>query len=341
MIEIKSLTLDTLKEQISLMGEPSFRAKQIYKWLHLGIESFDEITNISKDLRIKLSEKFILTVPTIKNKQTSEIDGTIKYLWELSDGSLIESVLMQYNHGISACVSNQVGCAMGCSFCVSGSFGLTRSLSSGEILDQIIFMNKDNNINISNIVMMGSGEPLDNYDNVLTFIKNVNNPDGLNIGQRHITLSTSGLAPKIDMLAKEKLQINLAISLHSTDNEARSKIMPVNKAYNIETLIKACNNYFDITGRRITYEYAMIDKVSDTDICANSIIKLFKGQNCQFNLIPLNGNQDAQLKRSSKENIKKFTEKLNSNGINATVRRTLGPDIDASCGQLRGSIEGE
>lgn len=341
MIEIKSLTLDNLKEQMSLMGEPSFRAKQIYKWLHLGIESFDEITNISKDLRIKLSEKFILTVPTIKKKQISEIDGTIKYLWELSDGSLIESVLMQYNHGVSACVSSQVGCSMGCTFCVSGKFGLTRCLSSGEILDQIIFMNKDNNINISNIVMMGSGEPLDNYDNVVCFIKNVNNPDGLNIGQRHITLSTSGLAPRIDKLAGEKLQINLAVSLHSANNETRSKIMPVNRAYNIETLLKACNNYFDITGRRITYEYAMIDKISDTDICANDIISLFKGQNCQFNLIPLNTDKNSELKRSSKENIRKFSEKLIKNGINATVRRTLGPDIEASCGRLRGSVEGE
>lgn len=341
MIEIKSLTLDNLKEQMSLMGEPSFRAKQIYKWLHLGIESFDEITNISKDLRIKLSEKFILTVPTIKKKQISEIDGTIKYLWELSDGSLIESVLMQYNHGVSACVSSQVGCSMGCTFCVSGKFGLTRCLSSGEILDQIIFMNKDNNINISNIVMMGSGEPLDNYDNVVCFIKNVNNPDGLNIGQRHITLSTSGLAPRIDKLAGEKLQINLAVSLHSVNNETRSKIMPVNRAYNIETLLKACNNYFDITGRRITYEYAMIDKISDTDICANDIISLFKGQNCQFNLIPLNTDKNSELKRSSKENIRKFSEKLIKNGINATVRRTLGPDIEASCGRLRGSVEGE
>lgn len=341
MIEIKSLTPGQLKEQMELMGEPSFRAKQIYKWLHLGIESFDEITNISKELRIKLNEKFILTVPVIEKKQISQIDGTIKYLWKLSDGSLIESVLMSYNHGITACVSSQVGCSMGCTFCVSGSFGLKRNLSTGEILDQIIFMNKDNNINISNIVMMGSGEPLDNYDNVLSFIKNVNNQDGLNIGQRHITLSTSGLAPKIDKLAQEKLQINLAISLHSVFDETRSEIMPINRAYNIETLIKACNNYFNITGRRITYEYAMIDTVSDTDVCSSNIIQLFKGQNCQFNLIPLNGNQNARLKRSAKANIEKFAQKLNSNGINATVRRTLGPDIDASCGQLRGSIEGE
>lgn len=341
MLEIKSLTFEQIKEQMSLMGQPSFRAKQIYKWLHLGIESFDEITNISKDLRIKLSEKFILTVPIIKKKQISEIDDTIKYLWELSDGSLIESVLMKYKHGLSACVSSQVGCSMACSFCVSGRFGLTRSLSTGEILDQVIFMNKDNNINISNIVMMGSGEPLDNYDNVLCFIRNVNNPDGLNIGQRHITLSTSGLAPKIDKLAQEKLQINLAVSLHSANNETRSKIMPINRAYNIETLLKACNNYFDITGRRITYEYAMIDKISDTNICVNDIIRLFKGQNCQFNLIPLNVDENSELKRSTKENIRKFSEKLIKNGINATVRRTLGPDIDASCGQLRGSVEGE
>lgn len=335
MIEIKNLGLDELKVELEKISEKSFRAKQIFKWLHLGVESFDEMTDLSKALREKLSKNFILTVPKIVDKQVSKVDGTVKYLWEVQNGDCVESVLMRYKHGNTVCVSTQVGCRMGCTFCASGLLGLKRNLSTSEILDQVLFMQKDSGLTINNIVLMGTGEPLDNYDNVIKFLKLVSCSDGIQIGQRHISLSTSGLADKIDELAQEKLQITLSISLHSPDNESRSKIMPVNRSYPVERLIASTNAYFDKTGRRVSYEYAMINGVSDTAAQAQKLAKLLKGRPSHVNLIPLNEVKESGLSASTRENVRKFQQILENHGISATVRRKLGPDIDAACGQLR------
>ena len=339
--EIKCRTLQELKAELTEMGEKPFRAGQIFSWLHQGVRSFDEMTNISKPLRAKLEEHYLLTAPAIARKQVSKVDGTVKYLWELHDGCCVESVFMKYHHGNTACVSSQVGCRMGCKFCASGIGGLERSLSAGEILDQILFMQRDTGERISNIVLMGTGEPLDNYDNVLRFIRLVGAEQGLNIGQRHISLSTSGLADQIDRLAKEKLQITLSISLHSPDNESRSAIMPVNRSYPVERLLQSCRGYFDATGRRISYEYTMIDGVSDRPWQAQKLAALLRGRPAHVNLIPLNHVTESGLHTSRKENIAAFQNILEKNGITATVRRTLGPDIDASCGQLRRRHIGE
>ena len=260
MTEIKCLTIDELKSALKDMGEKPFRAGQIFKWLHEGVSSFDEMSNLSKELRARLAENFILTVPEVARKQVSKVDGTVKYLWRMRDGDCVESVLMHYEHGVSVCVSTQVGCRMGCKFCASGLNGKKRNLSAGEILDEILFMQKDSGEKVSNIVLMGTGEPLDNYDNVLKFLHLVSCPEGINIGQRHISLSTSGIADKIETLAKEKLQITLSVSLHAPDDETRSSIMPVNDAYPVERLMQACRYYFDTTGRRISYEYMGQDR---------------------------------------------------------------------------------
>ena len=286
--EIKCRTIPELKEELAALGEKPFRAQQIFRWMHTGVSDFDEMTNLSKPLRTKLRENYLLTAPRIVRKQVSALDGTIKYLWELHDGNCVESVFMRYHHGNSACVSSQVGCRMGCKFCASGIGGLVRSLSAGEILDQILFMQKDTGERISNIVLMGTGEPLDNYDNVLRFLELVGSPDGLNIGQRHISLSTSGLADQIDRLAEEKLQITLSVSLHSPDNESRSAMMPVNRSYPVERLIRSCRHYFDVTGRRVSYEYTMIDGVSDRPWQAKKLAALLHGRPAHVNLIPLN-----------------------------------------------------
>ncbi|MGN1014189.1 MAG: 23S rRNA (adenine(2503)-C(2))-methyltransferase RlmN [Butyricicoccus sp.] len=333
--EIKNRTMAELKQELTELGEKPFRAQQVFRWLHLGVSDFEEMTNLSKQLRETLREHYLLTAPNIVRKQVSAVDGTIKYLWELHDGNCVESVFMRYKHGNSACVSSQVGCRMGCKFCASGIGGLVRSLSAGEILDQILFMQKDTGERISNIVLMGTGEPLDNYDNVLRFIHLVGAPEGLNIGQRHISLSTSGLADQIDRLAQEKLQITLSVSLHSPDNESRSSMMPVNRSYPVERLLESCRNYFDITGRRISYEYTMIDGVSDHPWQARKLASLLRGRPAHVNLIPLNTVTESGLKPSSRASVSGFQKILESNGITATVRRTLGPDIDASCGQLR------
>lgn len=335
MIEIKNLTIEELKEQLCQMGEKSFRAGQIFKWLHEGAESFEQMSNLSKDLRKKLAETFELTVPTVRRKQVSQIDGTIKYLWQVGQGDLIESVLMRYEHGNTACVSTQVGCRMGCKFCASGLNGLKRHLSAGEILDEILFMQKESGETIHNIVLMGTGEPLDNYDNVLKFLRLVSCPEGINIGQRHISLSSAGIADKIEMLAKEKLQITLSISLHASDDETRSSIMPVNMAYPIERLMKACNTYFDTTGRRISYEYMMAKDKTDRMFQAEKLAKLLKGRPAHVNLIPLNEVEESPLKPSDKKTVRAFQLALEKKGVTATVRRKLGPDIDAACGQLR------
>lgn len=276
-----------------------------------------------------------MTVPHAERKQISKVDGTVKYLWRMRGGDCVESVLMRYKHGNTVCVSTQVGCRMGCKFCASGLFGLKRNLSAGEILDQVLFAQKDAGVKISNIVLMGTGEPLDNYDNVLKFLHLVSCPQGVNIGQRHISLSTSGLADKIEKLADEKLQITLSISLHAPDNESRSAIMPVNGSYPIERLMQACNYYFDTTGRRISYEYAMSKGISDRPWQAEKLASLLKGRPGHVNLIPLNPVKESAVQPSTREAVRRFQQILEKNGVTATVRRRLGPDIDAACGQLR------
>lgn len=335
MTEIKALTFSELKDGMQALGEKSFRAGQIFKWLHLGVESFDEMTDLSKGLREKLSQNFVVTVPKRIEKQVSKLDGTAKYLWEMRDGDCVESVLMRYKHGNTACVSTQVGCRMGCAFCASGLLGLKRNLSAGEILDQILFMQKDSGEKIHNIVLMGTGEPLDNYENVLKFLRIVSCEQGIQIGQRHISLSTSGIADKIEALAQENLQITLSISLHAPDDESRSKMMPVNKSFPIPRLIEATNGYFDRTGRRVSYEYAMARGVSDRPWQAEQLAKLLRGRPAHVNLIPLNPVKESALQPSTRESVRRFQEILERHGIAATVRRRLGPDIDAACGQLR------
>lgn len=334
-IQIKCLSLEELRTALSEMGEKPFRAGQIFKWLHTPVTSFDEMSDLSKDLRARLSERFELTVPHAERKQISKVDGTVKYLWRMRGGDCVESVLMRYKHGNTVCVSTQVGCRMGCKFCASGLFGLKRNLSAGEILDQVLFAQKDAGVKISNIVLMGTGEPLDNYDNVLKFLHLVSCPQGVNIGQRHISLSTSGLADKIEKLADEKLQITLSISLHAPDNESRSAIMPANGSYPIERLMQACNYYFDTTGRRISYEYAMSKGISDRPWQAEKLASLLKGRPGHVNLIPLNPVKESAVQPSTREAVRRFQQILEKNGVTATVRRRLGPDIDAACGQLR------
>lgn len=333
--EIKCLSMDELRAELAAMGEKPFRAKQIFKWLHTPVDSFDEMSDLSKDLRARLAERFELTVPHVERKQVSKLDGTVKYLWRMRGGDCVESVLMRYEHGNTVCVSTQVGCRMGCKFCASGLFGLKRNLSAGEILDQVLFAQKDSGLKISNIVLMGTGEPLDNYDNVLRFLHLVSCQEGINIGQRHISLSTSGLADKIEKLADEKLQITLSISLHAPDNESRGKIMPVNRSYPIERLMQACNYYFDTTGRRISYEYAMSRGISDRPWQAERLAALLKGRPGHVNLIPLNPVKESAVQPSTRESVRRFQQILEKNGVTATVRRRLGPDIDAACGQLR------
>ena len=333
MQDLKSMTQEEMTLALKAMGQPSFRGKQVFTWLHKGVTSFDEMTNLPKDLRDKLKSEFFLTVPKVARKQMSKQDGTIKYLWELSDGNCIESVLMRYHHGNTVCISSQVGCRMGCAFCASTIAGKVRNLTASEILDQVIFAQKDSGLPISNIVLMGIGEPLDNLDNVLRFLELVNHPDGLNIGMRHISLSTCGVIPGIERLAELELQLTLSVSLHAPDSETRSQIMPVNRAYDVENLFDACHRYFEKTGRRISFEYAMIDGVNDHDWQADLIAKKLKGMPGHVNLIPLNDVVESPLKPSRR--IAAFQKRLESHGLTATVRRSLGGDIDASCGQLR------
>lgn len=335
MTEIKSLSIEELKRALAALGEPAFRAGQIFQWLHRPVSSFDEMTNLSKALREKLAASFELTVPTVERKQVSKVDGTVKYLWHVREGDCVESVLMRYKHGNTVCVSTQVGCRMGCAFCASGLGGLKRNLSAGEILDEVLFMQKDSGEPVHNIVLMGTGEPLDNYENVLKFLHLVSCEGGVNIGQRHISLSTSGIADKIDTLAEEKLQITLSISLHAPDDESRSSMMPVNRSYPIARLIASANAYFDKTGRRVSYEYAMARGVSDRPWQAEQLAKLLRGRPAHVNLIPLNEVEESALRPSTRESVRKFQEILERHGVACTVRRRLGPDIDAACGQLR------
>ena len=333
MIDIKSMTLEEITDLLKGWGEPTFRGKQVFTWLHRGVTSFDDMSNLSKSLRTKLTEQCYITVPTVARKQVSRLDGTIKYLWRLGDGNCIESVVMQYHHGNTVCISSQVGCRMGCAFCASTIAGKVRDLTPSEILDQVIFAQMDSGFPLSNIVLMGIGEPLDTRENVFKFLRLVNHPDGLNIGMRHISLSTCGVIPGIEALAEEDLQLTLSVSLHAPDSETRSRIMPVNKAYDVEDLFAACHRYFQKTGRRISFEYAMIDGVNDSDAQADLIAKRIAGMPGHVNLIPLNDVVESPFKPSKR--IAAFQKRLESHGITATVRRSLGGDIDASCGQLR------
>lgn len=333
MTDLKSMTLEEMTAFFKQLGQPAFRARQVFQWLHRGAVSFDEMSNLPKSLRSQLEEQCLITVPAAERRQESQIDGTVKYLWRLKDGNCIETVLMRYKHGNTVCVSCQVGCNMGCVFCASTLGGKVRDLEPSEILDQVIFTQKDIGEPISNIVMMGIGEPLDNFDHVLRFLELVNHPDGLNIGMRHISVSTCGLVKKIDKLAQLGLQLTLSVSLHAPDDDTRSRLMPVNRAVGVKLLMDTCRKYFETTGRRISYEYAMIDGVNDSDSQADLLASLLKGQPGHVNLIPLNNVEESPLKPSRR--IRQFQQRLESHGITATVRRKLGSDIDASCGQLR------
>lgn len=332
---IKDFTLEELKEKLKEMGEKPFRAEQIFKWLYDDrASSFEDMTNLSIDLRNKLNDIFVIKEFKILKKQVAS-DGTKKYLFDILDGNAIETVLMQYHHGYSLCVSSQVGCKMGCKFCASTGIPFVRNLSSGEIVEQIMAVERDEKIRISNIVFMGIGEPLDNYDNVVKAIHLINNPKGLNIGARHISVSTSGLVPKIYKLAEENIQCTLSISLHATTNEQRSKMMPVNNSYPIEELLQACRDYIEKTHRRISFEYALAKENNDNLEDAKRLVKLLKGMLCHVNLIPINKIENGSFTKSSNENIMRFRDYLNEHGIVATIRRELGSDIDAACGQLR------
>ena len=333
MTDIKSMTLGEITEALRAMGEPSFRGKQVFTWLHRGVTAFDQMINIPKSLREKLAREYIITAPTVARKQVSKLDGTIKYLWELSDGNCIETVLMSYHHGNTVCISSQVGCRMGCKFCASTLAGKVRNLRPSEMLDQVLFTQLDSGKEISNIVLMGIGEPLDNRANVMRFLELINHPEGMNIGMRHISLSTCGVVPGIDALAQDNLQLTLSVSLHAPDSETRSRIMPVNNAYDVSELFEACHRYFKKTGRRISFDYAMIDGVNDHDWQADLLAEKIHGMPGHVNLIPLNDVVESEFKPSKR--VSAFQKRLESHGLTATIRRSLGGDIDASCGQLR------
>lgn len=337
--DIRSLTLPEIEADLEAMGEKKFRASQVYKWVASGCESFEEMTNISKELREKLDATYFIPTVKIIKKLVSSIDGTVKYLYELYDGERIESVLMKYNHGYTVCISTQVGCRMGCSFCASGIEGLFRNLSPAEMLAQVMKAGRDNQVRVSNIVLMGMGEPLDNFENVKRFLELVSDPKGLGIGYRHISLSTSGVVPGIYKLGKLNIPITLSISLHAPFDDIRSEMMKVNRRWSINELITACKDYQKITGRRISFEYAMIKGKNDTEACALKLAEILKGIMCHVNLIPVNPVKEKNYEKSDRVALLRFADRLNGLGVNTTVRRTLGSDIDASCGQLRRKFE--
>lgn len=336
MTDIKSLTFDELNSEITSIGLPKFRTGQIYSWLHeKGVDSFDEMSNLSKDLRQKLSEKYFIPSVKIEDKYVSKIDDTVKYLFKLYDGEYVEAVIMKYKYGYTICISSQVGCKMGCKFCASTLAGFKRNLLPAEMESQLHIAQKDLNIRISHIVLMGIGEPLDNYYNVIKFIKTVNNDKGLNISMRDITLSTCGVVPKMYDLANEQMPITLTLSLHAPNDKIRSSMMPVNDKWGVDEAIAACKNYAEKTGRRVSFEYTLINGVNDTEECAKELASKLAGMLCHVNLIPVNDVEERGNVRSTDKSIKNFCETLYSLGINATIRRTLGSDINASCGQLR------
>ena len=333
--DIKALLPDELRAALEPLGLPAFRAKQIFSWLAAGVSSFDEMTNLPKELRKKLSERFELPALILLRRQESALDGTIKFLWRLPDGESVETVFMRYKHGNSVCVSSQVGCRMGCAFCASTIGGKVRDLRASEILDEVIRTGLEAGAPVSNIVLMGIGEPLDNFDNVVQFLRLVNHPDGVNIGMRHISLSTCGLTDGIDRLAALDMQLTLSVSLHAPDDETRSKLMPVNRAHGLDELFAACERYFEKTGRRVSFEYAMVRDVNDTPYHARLLIKRLRGTGAHVNLIRLNYVSERGLPPSTERRVREFERELRDGGVNATVRRRLGSDIDAACGQLR------
>ncbi|MEG1887303.1 MAG: 23S rRNA (adenine(2503)-C(2))-methyltransferase RlmN [Oscillospiraceae bacterium] len=334
-IDIKSMTIEEIGQWLFSVGEPSYRAEQIFVWLQSGVPNFEEMSNLPKKLRESLCSNFCIKDVKIEKRLESCIDNTVKYLYRLYDGQLIESVLMKYNHGYSVCISTQVGCKMGCRFCASGLGGFVRNLSASEMLSQVRMAEIDNDIRVSNIVMMGMGEPLDNYDNSIRFLKLVSHPRGMNVGLRHISLSTSGLVPKIKALMEEGLPITLSISLHAPNDKIRSSTMPVNDRWGVDELIKTCKEYVGKTGRRISFEYAVIENVNDSEECAAELAKKLRGMLCHLNLIPANPVVENNFRSPDRRAVERFCERMNKSGINTTVRRTLGADINASCGQLR------
>ena len=338
MTDIKSMTQEEITDALRAMGEPAFRGKQVFSWLHKGATDFAEMNNLSKPLREKLGKEFTITAPTVARKQVSRLDGTVKYLWELRDGNCIETVLMSYHHGNTVCISSQVGCRQGCAFCASTIGGLIRNLEPSEMLDEVLYSERESGSKISNIVLMGIGEPLDNFDNVMRFLELVNHPDGENIGMRHISLSTCGLIERFDDLAARDLQLTLSVSLHAPDDATRSKIMPANHGRGVAALIDACVRYYEATGRRISFEYAMIDGVNDTPEHAKLLAKHARRVCAHVNLIPLNHVEERAFRPSTPEHLKAFIRILEQAGVNVTVRRKLGSDVDASCGQLRKKV---
>lgn len=337
--DIVSLLPQELEKEILALGLPKYRASQIGKWLGRGVRSFEEMSDLPKALRQTLDEHFIVYRPKVISKQVSALDGTIKYLWELRDGNAVETVVMSYQYGNTVCISSQVGCRQGCAFCASTIGGLVRGLEPSEMLDEVLFSELDSGKKISHIVLMGIGEPLDNFDNVARFLKLVNDPSGMNIGMRHITLSTCGLIERFDDLAALDLQLTLTVSLHAPDDKTRSEIMPANRGRGVEALMAACKRYYEKTGRRISFEYAMIDGVNDSAFHAGELAKRAKECGAHVNLIPLNHVEERRFKPSTQGHMKAFMRILSDNGINFTVRRTLGSDVDASCGQLRRKME--
>ncbi len=333
--DVRSLTEQELTERLKALGQPAFRVKQIRRWLDEGVTDFRDMTNLPQALRESLAAEYRVPGVTIARKLVSQIDGTTKYLFELEDGETVESVLMEYKHGFSQCLSTQVGCRMGCTFCATGMGGLVRDLTAAEMMAQIEAAQKDAGVRVSSIVLMGMGEPLDNYDQVVRFLHMLGEEGGVHIGMRHISLSTCGLVPGIRRLAQEKIPLTLSISLHAPNDDIRSRTMPVNRRWGVEELLQACRDYINLTGRRISFEYAMIDGVNDSDACAEELASKLKGMLCHINLIPVNKVAEKGHERSSKQRIQAFMDILQKRGLNVTVRRTLGADINASCGQLR------
>jgi len=334
--DIRSYDFEELKREMEAIGEKAFRTKQIYEWLHVKlVDSFEEMTNLSKNLRDKLDQEYRIPMVRMLERQVSQIDGTNKFLFELEDGHVVESVLMKYKHGNSVCISSQVGCRMGCKFCASTIGGLERNLLPSEMLGEIYQIQKISGERVSNIVVMGSGEPLDNYDNFVKFVRLLSDDKGLNISQRNITISTCGIVPNMKRLAGEGLQITLALSLHGSTQEKRKVLMPIAYKYELPDVLDACDYYFEKTGRRITFEYSLVHGVNDRDEDANELIDILKHRNCHINLIPVNPIKERSFEKPSRKSAENFKNKLEKNGINVTIRREMGSDIDGACGQLR------